>query len=117
LQVKVFATLSSHKLKEIANSPQLLYKANGAGGNESNNKKIAYTRIPMLSENDLQRICHSVKKGAKLLVGRDHTGRQKIKLIKGPFGLFVERLECSEKDLAFIRQNLSKSRDEPSLSS
>jgi hypothetical protein len=61
----------------------------------------------MLSENELKRICRSVQKGAKLLVGRDHTGRQKLKLVKGPFGLFVERLECSDSDLAFIRKSLS----------
>jgi hypothetical protein len=63
--------------------------------------------IIMLSEFELNRICKSVKRGAKLLVGRDHTGRQKLKLVKGPFGLFVERLECSDSDLAFIRKSLS----------
>jgi hypothetical protein len=60
----------------------------------------------MLSELERKRICTVVKKGAKLLVGRDHTGRQKIKLVKGPFGLFVERIECTETDLAYIRKSL-----------
>lgn len=62
----------------------------------------------MLSELELSRICKSVKNGAKLLIGRDHTGRQKLKLVKGPFGLFVERLDCSEQDLALIRKSLSQ---------
>jgi hypothetical protein len=62
----------------------------------------------MLSEAEIKRICKSVKRGAKLLVGSDHTGRKKIKLVKGPFGLFVERLECSDKDLEFIRKILQK---------
>lgn len=61
----------------------------------------------MLTESERIRICSVVKKGAKMLVGRDHTGRQKIKLVKGPFGLFVERIECEEADLAFIRKSLS----------
>lgn len=63
--------------------------------------------LGMLSESERVRICSVVKNGAKLLVGRDHTGRQKIKLIKGPFGLFVERIECNEEDVAFIRKSLA----------
>ncbi len=62
----------------------------------------------MLSEFELNRLCRSVERGAKLMVGRDHAGRQKIKLVKGPFGLFVERFECNEEDVAFIRKRLSK---------
>jgi hypothetical protein len=61
----------------------------------------------MLSESERKRICTVVKKGAKILVGRDHSGRQKIKLVKGPFGLFVERIECSDVDVSIIRKMLS----------
>jgi hypothetical protein len=64
----------------------------------------------MLPESELNRICKAVQKGAKLMVGRDHAGRQKLKLVKGPFGLFVERVECTEADLAFIRKSLSRSK-------
>jgi hypothetical protein len=63
----------------------------------------------MLSESELNRVCRSIQRGAKLLVGRDHAGRQKIKLVKGPFGLFVERIECNEEDMAFIRHRLKQS--------
>jgi hypothetical protein len=63
----------------------------------------------MLSESERDRVCKLVRNGAKMFVGRDHTGRQKIKLVKGPFGLFVERIECSEVDLIQIRKTLSKS--------
>jgi hypothetical protein len=62
----------------------------------------------MLSESELSHICKSVKNGAKLLIGRDHTGRQKLKLVKGPFGLFVKRMDCSENDLALIRKSLAQ---------
>jgi hypothetical protein len=62
----------------------------------------------MLSESERIRICNIVRNGAKMLVGRDHTGRQKIKLIKGPFGLFVERIECTDVDLIQIRKMLSR---------
>jgi hypothetical protein len=64
----------------------------------------------MLSESERKRICTVVKKGAKILVGRDHSGRQKIKLVKGPFGLFVERIECSDADVSVIRKMLSNNK-------
>ena len=62
----------------------------------------------MLSETERRRICTAVENGAKLMIGRDPTGRQKIKIVKGPFGLFVERYECSDVDLMQIRKQLTK---------
>jgi hypothetical protein len=59
-----------------------------------------------MTEDDIDRVCLAVKRGARMLVGRDHMGRQKIKLIKGPFGLFVERFECTEADVAMITRRL-----------
>lgn len=64
--------------------------------------------VSMLSDSERMRICSAIKKGAKMMIGRDHTGRQKIKLIKGPFGLFVERIECSEADVVKIRKELTQ---------
>lgn len=60
-----------------------------------------------MSEAEIDRICSSVSRGAKLLVGRDPAGRSKIKLVSGPFGLFVKRFECSEGDIEFIRKKLA----------
>jgi hypothetical protein len=62
-----------------------------------------------LSEYEVERVCTAVKGGAKLLVGRDPLGRQKIKVVKGPFGLFVERYTCDAEDLREIRTRLNKS--------
>jgi hypothetical protein len=59
-----------------------------------------------MTEDDIDRVCLAVKRGARMLVGRDHMGRQKIKLIKGPFGLFVERFECTEADVTTITRRL-----------
>jgi hypothetical protein len=59
-----------------------------------------------MTEAEIDRVCSAVKRGARMLVGRDHMGRQKIKLVKGPFGLFVERFECSEVDVANITQRI-----------
>jgi hypothetical protein len=59
-----------------------------------------------MTEDDIDRVCLAVKRGARMLVGRDAAGRQKIKLIKGPFGLFVERFECTEADVSAISRRL-----------
>jgi hypothetical protein len=56
---------------------------------------------------DIDHVCLAVRRGARMLVGRDHAGRQKIKLIKGPFGLFVERFDCNDVDLAVIKSRLA----------
>jgi hypothetical protein len=61
-----------------------------------------------MTEADIDRVCLAVKRGARMMVGRDHMGRQKIKLIKGPFGLFVERFECDEAEIDIIRARLSR---------
>jgi hypothetical protein len=56
---------------------------------------------------DVDRVCKSVQHGAKLYIGRDHAGRQKIKLVKGPFGLFVERHDCTDEELTSLKRKLS----------
>jgi hypothetical protein len=66
-----------------------------------------------MSNVDIDHVCMAVKRGARMLVGRDHAGRQKIKLIKGPFGLFVERFECNEADLVTIRNRIASLRSDP----
>jgi hypothetical protein len=60
-----------------------------------------------MTESEINRVCTDVKQGARMLVGRDHAGRQKLKVVKGPFGLFVKRYECSEADISVIRTKLN----------
>jgi hypothetical protein len=57
---------------------------------------------------DMDRVCKSVQHGAKLFIGRDHAGRQKVKLVKGPFGLFVERFECTEDELKALKRMINE---------
>jgi hypothetical protein len=61
-----------------------------------------------MTESEIARVCESVRRGAEMLVGRDKTGRSKLKLIRGPFGLFVERYQCSEEELATIKARLGQ---------
>jgi hypothetical protein len=62
-----------------------------------------------MSEIELARICHWVKKGAKLLVGSDHMGHRRIKIVRGPFGLLTKRYKCDYKDIVKLRAKLGSS--------
>ena len=68
-----------------------------------------------MTDSDIDHVCLAVKRGARMMVGRDHMGRQKIKLVKGPFGLFVERFECSDADMAVIRARLAAAKSKVSV--
>ena len=56
-----------------------------------------------MTENEIVKVSRWLSKGAKLYVGRDHSGRQKIKVVHGPFGIFVDRFQCDEKDIARLK--------------
>lgn len=59
-----------------------------------------------LSSEELDRICQWVAKGGRLLIGRDHSGRRKIKIVRGPFGLLTQRFTCSEQDVESLRRRM-----------
>ena len=61
----------------------------------------------MMTEAEIDLICKKVAKGARLLIGRDHSGRQKIKLVSGIFGLLTTRLQCDDNDIAKLRMRLA----------
>lgn len=56
-----------------------------------------------LSSEEFELICGWVAKGGKLLIGRDHSGGRKIKIVRGPFGLLTQRFSCSEQDVESLR--------------
>jgi hypothetical protein len=60
----------------------------------------------VVNERDIDQICHWVNKGAKLMIGADHAGRRKIKVVRGPFGLLTERYHCTEQDITLLRRKL-----------
>lgn len=51
-----------------------------------------------------------VQKGAKLFIGRNATGQPKIKIVRGPFGLFVSRFEINEQQCAILKDQLNELR-------
>jgi hypothetical protein len=62
----------------------------------------------MLTAKDTDQIVAWARKGAKVLIGRDHTGRHKIKIRHGLFGLKTTRLQCEPQDVEQLRKRLSE---------
>jgi hypothetical protein len=60
-----------------------------------------------MTEAEIDKVCSLIHKGAKLYVGRDHAGRQKLKIVHGPFGLMTERFRCTVEDFQTLRQRLA----------
>ena len=54
-------------------------------------------------------IRRSRSRGHRILIGRNHVGRIKIKILSGPFGMFVRRYETDHVTLGEIRQVLAES--------
>lgn len=61
-----------------------------------------------MTEAEITRVCTWVKHGGKLLIGRDPSGRKKLKIKHGPFGLLTSRYQCSETDLQRLKARLAK---------
>ena len=47
-----------------------------------------------------------VRGGAKLFIGRSSTGKLKLKLVRGPFGLFVSRYLIEENQCDILKTKL-----------
>ncbi len=49
-----------------------------------------------------------VKKGAKVFIGRNFSGQPKIKIVRGPFGLFVSRFNIDEQQCEILKTKLNQ---------
>jgi hypothetical protein len=60
-----------------------------------------------VQDQDINYVCSAVSKGAKVFIGRNHLGKSKIKLTRGPFGLWVQRYEASFEQAEKLKHHLS----------
>jgi hypothetical protein len=60
-----------------------------------------------MTEAEMQKVCSLIDRGGKLFVGRDHAGRQKLKVVHGPFGLLTQRFQCTLEDFQMLKQRLT----------
>jgi hypothetical protein len=74
---------------------------------------VSWSLVAM-TESELVEVCNLINRGGKLYVGRDHAGRQKLKIVHGPFGLMTHRYRCSYEEFEHLKQRLSKRQASPS---
>jgi hypothetical protein len=60
----------------------------------------------LLTETEFSKICKWMTKGAKVYFGRDYAGRSKIKVVRGPLGIFTARFRCEERDIVELNRRL-----------
>jgi hypothetical protein len=60
-----------------------------------------------MTDAEISRVCKLIYRGGKLYVGRDHAGRQKLKVIHGPFGLLTDRFRCTVEDFEKLKTYLA----------
>jgi hypothetical protein len=64
-----------------------------------------------VTQSEILKICKMVNNGARLLVGRDYVGNARLKVVRGPFGLFVSRYVCNTEDLVRLQNTLSRAHE------
>lgn len=60
-----------------------------------------------MTEQELTKVTDWVSKGARLYIGRDHSGRQKIKVSRA-WGILVQRYQCTDSDLSRLKLLLTR---------
>jgi hypothetical protein len=67
-----------------------------------------------VTQSEILKICKMVNNGARLLVGRDYVGNARLKVVRGPFGLFVSRYVCNTEDLVKLQASLARMHEKKS---
>lgn len=57
---------------------------------------------------DASEVYRMVQNGAKLFIGRNATGQPKVKIVRGPFGIFVSRFLINEKQCEMLKSQLNE---------
>jgi hypothetical protein len=60
-----------------------------------------------MTDTELRKVSRWVSEGGKLLLGRDHAGRLKLKVLHGPLGMFVHRFAITQTELDTLKDLLT----------
>jgi hypothetical protein len=60
-----------------------------------------------MTVDDMRQVQKWVANGGKLLIGRDHAGRQKIKVIHGPLHMFTHRYSADQEQIETLKKMLN----------
>lgn len=58
----------------------------------------------------LNEVCELISKGAKVLIGHDASGRHKLKIKTGPFGLWTRRYNIDTETMDMLRAKFGLNR-------
>ena len=65
----------------------------------------------MARQQEVDEVCRLISQGARLFVARDASGRHRIKLKTGPFGLLTKRYTLSFEQMEQIKRDFDLDRD------
>lgn len=56
-----------------------------------------------MNQTVINEVCELISKGAKVLIGHDASGRHKLKIKTGPFGLWTRRYNIDTETMDMLR--------------
>jgi hypothetical protein len=63
-----------------------------------------------MTDQQINDVCSWLSQGAKLMVAQHYSGRRRLKVIRGPFGLVTKRFSCVESDIQRLNARIRESR-------
>jgi hypothetical protein len=63
-----------------------------------------------MTDQQIENVCAWLSQGAKVYVAQHYSGRRRIKIMRGPFGLKTERFHCREEDLMRLNARIRETR-------
>jgi hypothetical protein len=59
-----------------------------------------------MTDQQINDVCAWLAKGAKVMVANHYSGRRRIKVLRGPFGLATKRFHCLEEDIQRLNSRI-----------
>ncbi len=59
-----------------------------------------------MTVDEMNQVQRWIANGGKLLIGRDHSGRQKVKIVHGPLHVFTHRFSVTDEEVAKLKNML-----------
>jgi hypothetical protein len=63
-----------------------------------------------VDQTSLNEVCKLISKDSKVLIGRDASGRHKLKIKTGPFGLWTKRYSVDAETMDMLRARFGLNR-------
>ena len=67
--------------------------------------------LPAVDQTSLNEVCKLISRGSKVLIGHDASGRHKLKIKTGPFGLWTKRYDVDAETMDMLRAKYGLNRE------